>query len=120
MFSVPTIYRESKGLSIIEALANAVPVVLPEHGSFPEIVNDTGGGLLHPPGDITSLASSLKQLVLDPARADELGRRGQAAIHERYTDQRMAQRTVAMYERVVERHRLNAAVSAKAAASPGA
>ena len=27
VFSVPTVYRESKGLSIIEALANGVPVV---------------------------------------------------------------------------------------------
>ena len=34
LMSVPTIYHESKGLSILEALANGVPVVLPEHGAF--------------------------------------------------------------------------------------
>ena len=28
---VPAVYRESKGLSIIEALANGVPVVQPAH-----------------------------------------------------------------------------------------
>jgi glycosyltransferase involved in cell wall biosynthesis len=46
VMSVPADYRESKGLSILEALANAVPVVLPEHGTYPELVGDTGGGLL--------------------------------------------------------------------------
>ena len=41
MFSVPTVYRESKGLPVLEAMANAVPVVLPDHGSFSELVADT-------------------------------------------------------------------------------
>ena len=46
LFCLPTVYRESKGLSVLEAWANAVPAVLPAHGAFPEMVADTGGGLL--------------------------------------------------------------------------
>ena len=38
--------RESKGLAVLEAWANGVPAVLPDHGAFPEMVADTGGGLL--------------------------------------------------------------------------
>ena len=53
--SVPTTYHESKGLSILEALANAVPVVLPAHGTFPELVADTGGGLSSTPGNAADL-----------------------------------------------------------------
>src|SRR5205823_13522566 len=33
VFSTPTVYHESKGLPALEAMANAVPVVLPDHGS---------------------------------------------------------------------------------------
>ncbi len=58
VMSVPTTYHESKGLSILEALANAVPVVLPAHGTFPELVADTGGGLLSEPGDAADLAAN--------------------------------------------------------------
>ncbi len=101
IMSVPTVYRESKGLSILEALANAVPVVLPAHGTFPELIEDTGGGLLCEPDDPASLAEKLRQLALNPAEADELGRRGQEAIRERYTAARMAERTLALYQKLL-------------------
>ena len=80
VMSVPTVYRESKGLSILEAWANAVPVALPAHGTFPELVEDTGGGLMHEPENPHALAATLKQLILDPERSAEHGRAGQAAI----------------------------------------
>ncbi len=97
LMSVPTEYHESKGLSILEAMANGVPVVLPAHGTFPELIEDTGGGLLHTPGDAASLAQTLKQLILDPALADDLGRRGREAIHDRYHADAMSERTLQLY-----------------------
>ena len=59
-FCLPTVYRESKGLSVLEAWANAVPAVLPAHGAFPEMIADTGGGLLCEPNDAAALAAALK------------------------------------------------------------
>ena len=46
VFCLPTVYREPKGLPVLEAWANGLPVVLPAHGAFPELVASTGGGLL--------------------------------------------------------------------------
>lgn len=104
VMSVPTVYRESKGLSILEAMANAVPVVLPAHGAFPELIEDSSGGLLCEPGNPASLAEKLKQLVLDPTKAEALGLQGQAAIHDRYTAARMAERTLALYKQLLPSH----------------
>jgi glycosyltransferase involved in cell wall biosynthesis len=101
LMAVPTVYRESKGISVLEAWANAVPVVLPAHGAFPEYIDDTGGGLLCEPENPRSLADSLGELVRDPARADELGRSGQAAIRQRYTADTMAVAHRDLYRRVV-------------------
>jgi glycosyltransferase involved in cell wall biosynthesis len=95
--SVPTVYHESKGLSILEAMANAVPVVLPAHGAFPELIEDTGGGLLFEPENPSALAAALKRLILHPGQADELGRRGQAAIRDRYHAAAMAARHQELY-----------------------
>jgi len=97
LLSVPTTYREPKGLYVLEALANAVPVVQPRHGSFPELVDATGGGLLVNPADPADLAATLRRLVDNPAIADELGRKGREVIHTRFTADRMAEETAEIY-----------------------
>src|SRR4029079_12025784 len=71
VMSVPTVYRESKGLPPLEAMANAAPVVLADHGSFSEMIADTGGGLLFRPLDAVDLADKLATLLREPIRAAE-------------------------------------------------
>jgi glycosyltransferase involved in cell wall biosynthesis len=97
VMSVPTISPESKGIYVLEAWANGVPVVLPDHGAFSELVADTGGGLLFRPGDVASLADGLRQLLLDRRRAADCGAAAQQVMHQRYTAQRMALQTVELY-----------------------
>ena len=46
VLSVPATYDEPKGIFLLEAMANGVPVVQPRRGAFPEIVEKTGGGLI--------------------------------------------------------------------------
>jgi glycosyltransferase involved in cell wall biosynthesis len=101
VLSVPTTYREPKGLYVLEALANAVPVVQPRHGSFPELVEATGGGLLVNPDDAEDLARGLRVLLEDPAHRDELGRKGKEAVHRCFTAEAMARETAAVYQRCV-------------------
>ena len=97
---LPTVYPESKGLPVLEAWANGVPVVVPAHGAFPEMIEDTGGGLLCAPRDVAALAEALRRLIQDPRLASECGRRAQEAVHQRYHAGLMAQRTIALYERL--------------------
>lgn len=94
VLSVPTVYREPKGLYILEAWANAVPVVQPRHGSFPELIEATGGGLLVNPEDPADLAQALRRLMDDPEHARTLGRRGQEAVRERFHAAATAQETL--------------------------
>lgn len=101
VMSVPGVYRESKGLSVYEAMANAVPVVVPAHGTFPELIEDTGGGLLHAPGDPADLAGAIRRFIVEPALIDQYGLRGQQAVRQRYTAAQMAQRTRELYLRVL-------------------
>jgi glycosyltransferase involved in cell wall biosynthesis len=102
VLSVPTIYREPKGLYVLEAWASGVPVVQPRHGSFPELVEATGGGLLVNPNDPADLARALRRLAEEPGLRRELGQKGKAAVHDRFHDDAMARQTVAVYERFVD------------------
>jgi glycosyltransferase involved in cell wall biosynthesis len=99
VLSVPTSYREPKGLYVLEALANSVPVVQPRHGSFPELIEATGGGLLVNPEDPEDLACSLRVLLENVAHREELGRKGKEAVYQRFHAARMAQETVAIYQK---------------------
>ena len=82
-------------------MAAGVPVVLPAHGSFPELIEETGGGLLCKPGDPAELATTLKSLLLDPARGDALGKQGHDSVHRLFTASAMAERTRALYRELV-------------------
>ena len=44
LFCVPARLPEAFGLYVIESMAAGVPVVLPNHGSFPELINETREG----------------------------------------------------------------------------
>ena len=83
LFSVPTTYQEPKGLFVLEALAAGVPVVLPRHGAFPELLESVGGGSLFEPGDVASLTEQLAGLLRDQARREQLATSGQQAVLDR-------------------------------------
>jgi glycosyltransferase involved in cell wall biosynthesis len=100
VLSVPAPYREPKGLYVLEALAAGVPVVEPRHGSFPELIAATGGGLLVNPDDPAALAVGLRRLLDDAELRHELGRKGQAAVRERFTAETMARETAAVLARL--------------------
>ncbi len=98
VLSVPTTYREPKGLYVLEALANGVPVVQPRHGSFPELIEATGGGLLVEPDNPAALADALHRVLTDAGLRHELGQKGKQAVHARFQAARMAQETADIYE----------------------
>lgn len=104
VFSTPTVYPESKGLPILEAWANGVPAVVPNHGTYLELIADTQGGLLHRPLDAADLAENLAELLRDSGRAVSMGQAGQAAIRARYHSQGMATATLELYRELVASH----------------
>jgi glycosyltransferase involved in cell wall biosynthesis len=99
VLSVPSRYVEPKGLYLLEAMANGVPVVSPRHGAFPEMIETTGGGLLFEPGRPDALADAILSLWRDREKARELGRRGASGVREHYSVARMAERALQVYER---------------------
>ncbi|HET6247298.1 MAG TPA: glycosyltransferase family 4 protein [Tepidisphaeraceae bacterium] len=98
VFTVPTAYPEAKGIYVLEALARGVPVVQPEHGSFPELLAQTGGGVLVPPGDARALAVALADLLTDAPRRQMLGEKGRAAVESMFTEERMAENMLRIFQ----------------------
>ena len=103
VFSVPTIYRDPKGLPVLEALASGVSVVQPAHGAFPELLAATGGGLLHIPEDAVDLSEKLATLLNNTKMRQEYTQRGRTAVHATFSAERMAAETVQVYQQVSQR-----------------
>ncbi len=97
VLSVPTTYAEAKGLPVIEAMASGVPVVQPAKGSFPEMIERAGGGLLCEPNDAASLADAIYSLWKNPELANDLAKRGVAGVREHYSVSHMAARALDVY-----------------------
>jgi glycosyltransferase involved in cell wall biosynthesis len=114
VLAVPALYRDPKALFALEAMASGVPVVVPRHGVFPELIEASGGGLLCEPGDPEDLARLLRQLLLDPEERRRLGESGRRAVLERFNAERMAREMQGLY------HRLRALPVSSPTSVPGA
>ncbi|RMF76043.1 MAG: glycosyltransferase family 1 protein [Planctomycetota bacterium] len=104
VFSMPSVFPEAKGLPVIEALAVGVPVVQPARGSFVEIVNDTGGGLLYDPDQPDALPAAIARVMDDDDLRARLGAQGRERVRHEWTDHRMADETWTLYERLMAEH----------------
>src|SRR5262249_32710805 len=97
VLSVPSLYAETKGLYALEAMACGVPIVSPNHGSFPEMIERTGGGLLADPDHPISFGKQILRLYQDAELRADIGARGHDGVRAHYTVERMAERAAEVY-----------------------
>ncbi|MFE0136502.1 glycosyltransferase [Streptomyces sp. NPDC059037] len=81
----PSMALETFGLVVAEAMAAGVPAVAAGHGAFVELVEDGVTGLLHRPGEPTSLASCLRRVTTEQARNQEMGQAARRRYEQRFS-----------------------------------
>ena len=94
--------HESFGLSILETLFHARPVVAFRVGGIPEVVIDGENGFLHPFGDVEAAARSIGRLADSPARAQEMGARGRQRAETNFTADQIVPQYEALYRRALD------------------
>jgi len=105
LLSVPATYDEPKGVFLLEAMASGVPVVQPRRGTFTEMVENCGGGLLVAPNDPAALADGLFALWQDREKADALGARGFQGVRAHHSVARSADIQLDIYDSMIARPR---------------
>ncbi len=91
-------YREAQGLTILEAMALARPVVASNVGGIPEMIEDGVTGLLVPPHDADALAGAIVRMLTDHPFADTVARAGHDMVHERFCVELMARAVETIYD----------------------
>ncbi len=100
VFVCPSVY-EPLGIVNLEAMACETAVVASSVGGIPEVVEGDVTGLLVPPADPDALARAVNKLLADPERARRMGAAGRRRAVEQFSWRAVAERTVALYERLV-------------------
>jgi len=98
---VPSLCYETFGIILIEAFANGVPVIARRLGSFPEVVEASGGGELFESRE--ELLGAMKRIQADPAHRERLGRNAWQACRERWSESAVIPRYLDLVGRAAER-----------------
>jgi alpha-maltose-1-phosphate synthase len=109
VFVCPSVY-EPLGIVNLEAMACGTAVVASDVGGIPEVVDDGATGLLvhfdehRMPSFRQGIADAVNTLLADPARASAMGKAGRRRAVEEFSWARVAEQTVAVYQRIVRAH----------------
>jgi len=98
---VTTPWYEPFGITPLEAMASARPVIGSAVGGIQHSVVDGVTGFLVPPHEPRALAARLDQLRSDPALARAMGRAGARRVREHFTWERVAEDLEAVYATVL-------------------
>ena len=88
---------ESFGMSVVEAMSCAIPVVATAVGGMQETVVDGETGYLVEPGDSAELAERIDLLLSDRSLARRLGGNGRRRVHGAFTWDKVMQRMSSIY-----------------------
>jgi len=91
---------EGLGTSLLDAMCFSRAVVATAAGGIPDAVEDQATGRLAPPGDPSALAAALLDVLADPERREAMGRAGRRRFEERFSAERMVERTLEVYAEV--------------------
>jgi glycosyltransferase involved in cell wall biosynthesis len=84
VFCLPS-HHEPFGIVLIEAMAQALPIVSTDSEGPTEILHNDVDGILVPRGDARSLAQALGELISNPKRAKEFGAMAYRNAHDTFS-----------------------------------
>lgn len=98
----PSSSSEPFGLTMLESLSSAKPIIVTNTGGMPEIIQDGINGFVIKIRDYEALASRVIRLLEDDALRERLGSTGRQIVLAQYRKERMAKDLLNLYKRVLE------------------
>ena len=100
VIAIPATFPEPKGIPAIEAMMAGTPVVVPQEGAYPALLDRAEGGVLAKSSNPEDFAAALSQLVFHPERRASVGARAFRRVREEHSLERMAADAEAAFARV--------------------
>ena len=97
---ISTCQYEPSGITSLQAMACGTPVIAPPVGGHMDAVVDGTTGIIIPPGRPALLAQRIRQLLAHPMLIEAYGVAAVDRVRSRYSWDRIAGETLAVYDRV--------------------
>lgn len=118
VFVLPS-YTENFGMTVAEAMACALPVVISDQVNIHAEVSGVGAGVVTR-CDADEVANALEGLLREPDRRRAMGEAGRRLVQERFTWPAIVEQLTAEYQNVIDRHHRAGAGRGAAAIAEGA
>lgn len=92
-------YSEGFSITILEAMACGLPVVITNQCNFPEVERAKAGKIIEP--DTNQLVQALFELLENPKLCQEMGRNGKKLVTEKYAWDKIADEMIDLYRGVL-------------------
>ena len=102
VLSVPVRSEKAFGLYLIEAMASGIPVIQPDHGAFPEIINLIDGGICYQPNSVESLHETLKKVLRDKDLLEQKSHNGYEGIKKHFHIKTQSEKMIAFYQKTIQ------------------
>ncbi|MBU0706502.1 glycosyltransferase family 4 protein [Patescibacteria group bacterium] len=92
--------KEAFGQVILEAMASGVITVATNNGGIPDIIKDGVTGYLVPPANSQIIADRIATILTNPDQKRDIEKAALATVKANFTAQKMADKTLAVYQKV--------------------
>jgi len=100
----PSSAPEPFGLTMLEAMAMAKPMIVTNMGGMPEIIKHGINGFVIPVRDFEAMAGKICQLLDDTKLRERFGYTGREMVESQYTKEKVTQETMGVYNKVLSNY----------------
>jgi len=102
LLSVPVLKGEAFGVYQLESLACGIPLVQPQLGAFPEIIEQTGGGVTYGPNTAEELCKSWANTLVNNDKINTMSKAGYDAVLEKYNIDKVSESVLSIYKSLTD------------------
>ena len=97
----PSSSNEPFGLTMLEAMATAKPMIITNAGGMPEVIKDAINGFVIPVRDFELLAAKINTLIEDERLRNRLGYTGRQMLESQFTKERVTRDHLDLYKKFI-------------------
>ncbi|MBU4376850.1 MAG: glycosyltransferase family 4 protein [Candidatus Omnitrophica bacterium] len=100
----PSSSLEPFGLTMLESMASAKPIIVTKTGGMPEIIKNGINGFVIPVKDFEALSEKIILLLADKRLTRRLGTTGRQMVESQYTKERVTRDIISVYWKAMGNH----------------